>query len=227
MIGVFDSGVGGLTALKRLREIAPMADICFLADRENAPYGTKDEKALLRLVRRDIERLCEAGASDGILIACCTASTVYDLLPSEEREICIPIIKPTAKMAVKLSERGRIGVISTYATYKSEAFVKAISEYDRDALVISAPSTRLVALAEEGARDGEITPTQEKIIKEELLPFLNTDIDILILGCTHFTHVSRCIEKILGIKTLSASLVGAEVMAERIPKGGMGRTVFI
>jgi len=227
MIGIFDSGVGGLTALNRLRELAPMADICFLADRENAPYGTKDEKALLRLVRRDIERLREAGVSDGILIACCTASTVYDLLPREEREICVPIIKPTAKRAVKLSECGRIGVISTYATYKSAAFVNAISEYDSDAFVISAPSKRLVALAEEGACDGEITPTQEKIIKEELLPFLNTDIDILILGCTHFTHIAGCIEKILGVKTLSASLVGAEVMADRICAIGKGKTVFI
>jgi glutamate racemase len=178
MIGVFDSGVGGLTAFYRLRELKPDADLCYLADRENAPYGTKSEEHILSLVRRDIERLGDAGVDEGILIACCTASTVYDSLTYAERSICLPIIKLAAERAIRLSASGRIGVISTEATHRSGAFVKEINKSGKEA--ISLPMQRLVSLVEGGASDGRITPLQKQIIKEELSPLFFSDIDVLI-----------------------------------------------
>ena len=126
MIGIFDSGVGGKLALHELRKAVPNADLCFFADERNAPYGKKSENELVPLVRESIRVLKDAGA-DRILMACCTASTVYHLLSSEEREMCMPIITPTAKAAVAAASGGRIAVIATAATVKSRAFSREIA----------------------------------------------------------------------------------------------------
>ena len=125
MIGIFDSGAGGEYTLSALRALAPHADVCLLADRENAPYGTKDEATLVWLVRRNIRRLKDAGC-DEILIGCCTASTVYSQLPQNERVSVYPIIEPTVRAA--LCGGPRIGVIATEATVRSRAFASEITK---------------------------------------------------------------------------------------------------
>ena len=135
MIGVFDSGAGGRFALAELRRLSPDADIVFLADEKNAPYGTKGKAELKRLVSADIEALISVGC-EKILMACCTASTVWDSLSEKEREISVPIIEPTVLEALRISKNKRIGILSTEATRKSEAFACEILKREPHANIV-------------------------------------------------------------------------------------------
>ena len=150
MIGVFDSGVGGLTALAELRRLLPRTDMIYLADREHAPYGTKSEEEILSLAENCIKRLITAGA-ERILIACCTASTLHSRLTEGARRITTPIIAPAARAAQRVS-RGKIAVIATEATVRSHAFRRellAIGECE----VTEHAAQELVAMVESGASD--------------------------------------------------------------------------
>ena len=118
MIGIFDSGVGGLNAYYELKRLLPDEDFIYLSDRKNAPYGTKSEDEIIALTRADIKRLKNAGARK-ILIACCTASSIHHKLDDEERQISLPIITPAAEIAAKSAKR--ILVIATEHTAKSSA----------------------------------------------------------------------------------------------------------
>jgi glutamate racemase len=225
MTGIFDSGRGGLTALYELRRLCPDENIIFFADKENAPYGPRSKGELEKIVRANVKRLLDLGA-DRVLMACCTASTVYDSLPDELRRRSIEIITPAAKIAAERS-LGTVGVISTEATYKSLSFPRAISKIRGDISVISAYSPELVELVEGGCRDGGISEREEKIIKNSLLPFAGSGADVLILGCTHFTHLKRKIEEITGIPTVSPSLIGARLAAEEISGREKGEVTFL
>ncbi len=205
MIGVFDSGSGGLCSLSELEKRMPREDKIYLADRKNLPYGTKSEKELLPLVKKDILRLKEAGCRK-ILIACCTASTVYPLLSKEEREISLPIILPAAKEAAK---GNRICVIATERTVNSGAFSGAISLFS-SAFVAEIPAGELVLLVESGERDGALTKNGEKIIEAVAKRVFKYNPDTLLLGCTHFSHLERTLGELLpGVKTVSAAREGA------------------
>ena len=155
MIGIFDSGRGGMMALTELKRLSPDKDVIFFADRKNAPYGTKTESELIRLVERDVEILTSKGA-DVILMACCTACTVYNLLPIEIRKIAHPIIEPTAKEAYRVTKNGKIGVIATERTIDSEAFPRALRELGITEPPLAVKAQRLVAIAEDGGGDGAL-----------------------------------------------------------------------
>lgn len=226
MIGVFDSGRGGLYALGELRRLKPMADIIFFADEANAPYGTKSEGELLALVSADIEKLTAAGAQR-VLIACCTASTVYEKLPERLRAVSVPIIEPAAERAVKISRNGRIVVLSTEATKRSLAFDRALKSLMPGADVLSVAAPMLVTLAERGACDGALTIKDEKLIEKIISPIKDFGADTLILGCTHFAYFEREMENILGIPTVNSALVGAEEMAKITSEEGVGATVYV
>ena len=227
MIGVFDSGAGGLTAIAEIRRLLPSADICFFADRKNAPYGTKSKRELIRLVEKDILKLYRAGA-DKILMACCTASTVYDELPASMKQIACPIIEPTAKAAAHVSTHGKIGVIATDATVASGAFGKALATYPTVKEIYEFPLQRLVALVESGAVDGKLGKTERNELSSLLRPIKKKKIDTLILGCTHFPHLEREICGCLpGVRLVSSSREGARVMSRLAENKGKGKTVFL
>ncbi len=226
MTGIFDSGRGGLTALSRLRELKPLENIIYFGDKENAPYGNKTPKEILALTESGIERLVRLGCQR-VLIACCTASTVHGKLREDLKNVSLPIIRSGAKAAWAVSDFGRVGVISTEATYRSLAFVKALEEIDGGIQVVSSYSSALVKMIEDGVDDGNIDSEGEEFLKKILSPFSEGRVDTLILGCTHFTHLKNSIEKITGIPTVSPSFVGAEAMAEMITSEEDGTTVFI
>ena len=226
MTGIFDSGVGGLAALAELRRLKPNADICFLADRKNAPYGTKSRAQLCDLVKRDIESLLARGCSD-ILIACCTASTVYSELAVEYKRICVPIITPTCRAVARLTVNRRIGVIATEATVASGAFEKEIKKLSPRAEVVSVAAQSLVRIIEDGEHDANLTELGRRRIQNVLLPIADAGCDVLILGCTHFTHIRRTAEDILKIKTLSPALIGARLISHRTDNVGEGKTLYI
>ena len=226
MIGVFDSGEGGLAAVDEIKRLCPECDIVFHKDKENAPYGTKTISEIVKLVKQDIKILTETGA-DKILIACCTASTVYPLLSKREKEICLPIITPVAKLSVKATKTKRIGIISTNATARSGAFERAIEDIDPTVKTKSIPRSELVALVEGGARDGKCTAHDVMKIKrltEELTGF---NPDTLILGCTHFSRISGIIGRIFeGAAIIDSAKIGARLILEH-QRGGEGKMIYV
>lgn len=226
MTGIFDSGVGGLAALAELRRLKPKADICYLADSQNAPYGTKSKEQLRDLVCRDIDRLYAEGC-ENILIACCTASTVYSSLPAEYKRLSVPIIASSCRDAVKISDSKKIGVIATEATVASGSFQKEIKRICPSAEVISVAAQCLVNIIEGGECDENLSDSARRMIEEQLLPFSRFGCDLLILGCTHFTHIKGTAEQILKIKTLSPALVGAKLISARTKNEGDGKTLYI
>lgn len=227
MIGVFDSGSGGLTAIAEMRKINPSVDVCFLADYENAPYGTKSERELVRLVSRDVSRLLSAGA-ESILMACCTASTVHGCLPENIRRLTLPIIAPAAKEAARVTKFGKIGVIATSATVRSRRFSKELFRYGAVKEVFELPAQELVSLVEDGAADRHADKNQKELLYNILKPMKSVGIDTLILGCTHFSHLEREIGACLpGVRTVNASKMGAIEIMKRNLGYGKGKTVYL
>lgn len=226
MIGVFDSGVGGLAAIKELRKIAKDADICFLADRKNAPYGTKNLEQIIGFSKNNIAKLTSLGA-EKILIACCTASAAYHYLSESEKSASVPIIYPASRRAVEISYSGRIGVIATERTVKEKAFSKAITKISRNARVFELETQEFVSLVENGARDGKLSSLDKRKIAQALAPLEDKKIDTIILGCTHFPHIEKEIRNITGVRTVNPALEGALEILKVADLSGNGRTIYV
>ena len=227
MIGIFDSGVGGLTALREVRRLLPTADICYLADLKNSPYGTKSNSELVTLAETNVSRLLDLGARH-VLMACSTASTVYPLLSKECRDVAYPIIAPTAKRAARLTKNKRIGVIATERTVLSHAFKNEIEFISPDAYVCEIQTQNLVALIESGECDGYASRRAKKEVKKALEPILSEGVDTLILGCTHFPHLEKTIRNSIGdINIVSCSKEGAQNMCKTVFEEGKAKTEFI
>ena len=227
MIGVFDSGVGGLTAIDEIRKLCPTADVCFFADKTNAPYGTKTQSELLELVKNDIIKLKSLGA-DKILMACCTASTVHRYLPYEMKELSVPIIAPTAKEAARVTKNGKIGVIATAATAASGAFKTELSQLANVKEVFELPLQSLVSLVEGGVCDGTVKKPEKDALYKMLLPMRERKVDTLILGCTHFPHLEKTIGECLpDVKLVSSSREGAKEILKTIYSRGAGKTIYL
>lgn len=224
MIGIFDSGVGGMTALCEVRRLLPKSDVIYLADRKNAPYGTKSEDELTKLVKCDIKRLKELGATD-ILIACCTASTVFRHLCDAERQGVIPIISPAASVASALK---RITVIATEHTVRTSAFSLAIKARSPSASVLEIPCQRLVTLVESGERDGNISRECEDILMSVASSAKEHASEGIILGCTHFSHLEKTIKNLLPkVKIINPARIGARELAHRMTDTvGRGRITY-
>ena len=230
MIGIFDSGSGGLATLSELRRLRKREGIIFFPDRDNAPYGTRTPSEIRSLTEAGIDKLVGLGARR-VLIACCTASTVYSSLSDRARSLSVPIIAPTAALARQAVADGKIGVIATDATVTSHAFAKHL--HGCEVLEISAQ--RLVREIEDGARDGEITPELSEYLDTLLTPAVKFGIDALILGCTHFPLLEGEIRRSLSrltdkkITTVSSAYAGAlalsEVLGDELDEGGV--TVYL
>ena len=231
MIGIFDSGAGGLFALSELRAAKPLADLCFFADTANSPYGTREQGEIARLLSAGISRLKCAGC-EAVLIACCTASSVIDMLKPQERHGAVPIILPTALAAVRATRRARIAVISTEATHRSAAFGKAIAKIAPKVKVISRPTQALVSLVEAGACDANITASARRALEDELAPLLSQDFDTLILGCTHFAHLEHEIRRLAGdgVAIISSAKEGVAELLRTLSEDelcGAGSTIYL
>jgi len=225
LTGVFDSGVGGLAAYRELRLLLPCEDIIYLADRKNAPYGTKTKDELIALTKKDIKRLLEMGA-ERILIACCTASTVWCELDECERAISTPIITPASRVAARGE---RIAVIATEHTVRSSAFGREIRRVSPTAKIFEQAEQRLVALVEGGCRDGRLS--SECLGELERITEWVTDVraDTLVLGCTHFSHLEATLGRMLpDIRIVSPAREGALALARKYESTHRerGKTVY-
>ena len=224
-IGVFDSGAGGRFALAELRRLLNRIDTVFYADSKNAPYGGKAEGELVTLLARGLERLSEAGA-EKILVACCTASAVWDYLPQSLKDISVPIIEPTARRAAQISKNGRIAVLSTEATRRSGVFRESLLRLGCES-VVCASAPELVTLAERGAKDGNLTDPDREIIYRAASPLMACGADTVVLGCTHFAYFEREIADILSCKTVNSARAGAEHIAKDIKNEGRAEAFYL
>ena len=224
MTGIFDSGVGGLAAYYELRRLLPREDIIYLADRKNAPYGTKTKDELIALTKKDIKRLLDMGA-ERILIACCTASTVYCELDESEQAVALPIITPASSVA---AEGERIAVIATEHTVRSGAFSREIRAFSSSAEVIERAEQRLVWLIESGNRDGRLSV--ECYAEVHRIAEWVTDIgaDTLVLGCTHFSHLESTLGGMLsGVRIVSPAKEGATALYKKYENTHRGRGLTV
>ena len=226
MIGVFDSGDGGLCTVERIRAASPLIDVCFLADKKNAPYGTKTRGEIISITKKNIKILSDMGA-EKVLIACCTASSVYTALTESEKRIAVPIIDATARDAVKKTKSGKIGVIATRATVLSGAFEKSVRQVLPSAEVFSEEAQDLVTIIENGVNDKNISHRARVAVEKILSGIKRHDFDVVILGCTHFPRLEGTISEILGCETVSSASSGAAEILSIADTRGSGRTVFL
>ena len=181
-IGVFDSGVGGLTVVTALRRRLPRESILYLGDTARLPYGSKSPDTVLRYTRRNIEFLTERGVK-AVVVACNTASALA--LPDLDSGTGIPtwgVIEPGARKAAEVS-RGKVGIIATEATVRSDAYARELRRLRPDLEILSRACPLLVPLVEEGWHDDPVT---EEVAQRYLAPLLEAGIDTLVLGCTHY-----------------------------------------
>ena len=211
MLGLFDSGRGGLNTVKYLKDAGEDRDLLYLIDRENAPYGIKTEKEILKITENNVKALTGMGAQ-AVLIACCTASTVHHLLPDEERKVSIPIIQAVANEARSVTRRGRVGVIATDRTVSSGAFTKALPGLSVTELALG----ELVRRIDGGLSDATATTDDVLRIEDMLLPVLRKDIDTLILGCTHFPAIYNTVcgiaAKYGDVAIIDSARIGADTL---------------
>ena len=193
-IGVFDSGVGGLTVLQAIRKHLPAEDLIYLGDTARVPYGTKSPETVLRYAMQAAEFLC-AHQVKMIVVACNTASSVaLQILTHHFNIPVVGVIIPGAQEAVRVSTSGRIGVIGTEGTVNSGAYQNEISTLRAGVQVFSAVCPLFVPLAEEGWASHEIA---RLAAREYLQPLLHSDIDTLVLGCTHYPLLKDTLRQVL------------------------------
>ena len=194
-IGVFDSGLGGLSCVKELMRIMPNEDVIYFGDTGRVPYGSRSQETLMKYVRQDI-RFLKSFDIKMIIIACGTASSA--VLPWIEDELdtkILGVVDPAAKAAVKASVTKRIGVLGTEATVRYGKYVDDIKSISPDTEVYQKACPLFVPLVENGYADSSVTKT---IAKEYLRELQDKGIDTLILGCTHYPMLKGVIKEIMG-----------------------------
>lgn len=209
-IGMFDSGVGGLTVLKEVREYCPNESIIYLGDTARFPYGNKSKENIIEITKSGIEFLISKNVK-AIVIACGTATS--QALEEVKDNYNIPIIGIINDAASYIKEKDykKIGVIATVGTIRSKGWENKIKEYVPDAIILNKACPLLAPMAEEGWIENEVA----KLTIREYLKGLN-DIECLVLGCTHYPLFKKVIEEELG---KNKELINAgEILAKRLNK---------
>lgn len=212
-IGIFDSGLGGLTVVKEIIKVLPGEDIIYFGDTARVPYGTKSKKTIEKFSVQDVHFLTRFNVK--LIIAACNTSSslALSLLKRTFKVPIIGVIEPGVKEAVSQSRTGRIGVIGTRATISSNVYQEALRKRRKDAKVFGISCPLFVPLIEEGWFNKDIT---KMAALSYLSPLVKEKIDVLILGCTHYPLIEGIIGEIMGsgVKLInSARAVAVEVNA--------------
>jgi glutamate racemase len=195
MIGIFDSGIGGMTVARAVEQLLPAHSILYLGDIARTPYGTKSPETIIEYSLRNTEFLLERG-SKLIVIACNTASSVAtERLRREFKVPIIEVITPAVQEVLARTRTGRIGVIGTRATIRSNIYERTITAIMPEYKVFSQACPLLVPLVEEGWINKRET---KMILRRYLHPFANRQIDTLVLGCTHYPLLKDLIQPRIG-----------------------------
>lgn len=193
-IGIFDSGVGGLSVLKEIRKHLPEESIHYLADSSNCPYGSKTKDEALRLARKSIEFLLKLECKL-IVIACNTVTAVA--IDNFRSEYHVPFIgmEPALKPAALQTRTKKIGVLATENTFNGRLFKETFEKYAEGIEVFIQPGHGLVELVEQGNQDSK---QARSLLEKYLVPMLEKGVDTIVLGCTHYPFLTNMIRKIAG-----------------------------
>ena len=196
-IGVFDSGLGGLTAVRELRQLLPSENIIYFGDTARVPYGGRSAEILLKYARQDV-RFLRSHDIKAILVACGTVSTTA--LPQLRQESDIPIlgvVEPACRRAAAVTRNRRVGLIATAASVRSGAYQRSLRQLDPDIAVTAKACPLFVPLVENGRfRRGDVVI--ETVAREYLEPLRREGLDTLILGCTHYPLLKTMIGEFMG-----------------------------
>lgn len=222
-LGVFDSGLGGLTVVRALRARLPAEDIVYLGDTARVPYGTKGPDTVVRYAEACTDFLVQLGVK-GVVIACNTVSAVAPPTLRERFDVPVmAVIEPGAEAAVRATRTGRIAVLATAGTVASGAYPRAIKQRMANAEVHAKSAPLLVPLAEEGWTEGQVP---DLVVRAYMNDLKDTEVDTIILGCTHYPLLRAVIEQaardILGshVRVIdSAEAVTDHVLAELGKRG--------
>ncbi|NWF89980.1 MAG: glutamate racemase [Ignavibacteriaceae bacterium] len=219
-IGVFDSGIGGLTVVKRLFSVLPNEHIVYFGDTARVPYGSKSNSTVIEYSIQDTNFLLHKNVKL-VVVACNTASSIA--LPELQRKFNIPVIGvifPGAEMAVDETKNMKIGVIGTRATITNQAYSKVIKKINNKIEVVEKACPLFVPLAEEGWTHHRAT---YEIAKEYLKELTSHRIDTLVLGCTHYPILADVIQEVMGNKVtlIDSGIATAEVVKSEIHKRGL------
>lgn len=217
-IGLFDSGIGGLTLMRHLIDEMPEESIIYLADNARMPYGDRSVEELIEISLENGRYLEEMGCKM-VVVACNTSSSVA--LKALSSELSIPVIgvvEMAAKVASKESKTGHIGVIGTSRTVQSGSYEREIKRWRPDALVTSSACPNIVPIVEKNVNGAQIAD-----IAPHILPLITHTIDTLILGCTHFPLIRSQIETLLGekINIIDSSKTTISQIKDRLIRMGM------
>ncbi|MFA6272648.1 MAG: glutamate racemase [Patescibacteria group bacterium] len=212
MIGIFDSGVGGLTVARAIMKELPEADLIYLGDTARAPYGNKSKETIVKYALQDADFLIKKGATM-LVVACNTASALaYDELKTAYPNVPIfEVIAPAVDEAVAATKAGRIGVIGTRATIKSNIYEKRLKEKNGELFIESHECPLFVPFIEEGWLK---SPELKMIARKYLSVFKSKNIDTLILGCTHYPLIKEIIQEKIGRRV--KSIDSADAVAKKV-----------
>lgn len=194
-VGVFDSGVGGLTVVREIEKLLPKESILYLGDTARVPYGTKSPDTVIRYARSCANILVSREIK--LLVVACNTASAFALETLRE-DLDIPVlgvIEPGAHAAVRATRNGRIGVIGTVGTVRSGRYADTIRDIDPELVVFSQPCPLFVPLAEEGWTNGDVPLS---VARTYLAPLLQQGIDTLVLGCTHYPLLKGVIAQAAG-----------------------------
>ncbi|MCL2827273.1 MAG: glutamate racemase [Oscillospiraceae bacterium] len=220
-IGVFDSGLGGLTAVATLMALLPGEDICYLGDTGRVPYGGRSRETIIEYVRQDIEFLLGQEIK-AIVVACGTGSAVaLDQLRDQYPVPIYGVLESAVEAAIQRTATGRIGIIGTEATIASGAYERLLGA-NGEFQLISRACPLFVPLVENGRiHPGDVVI--ETVVAEYLAPFAEGEVDTLILGCTHYPLLERVISRFLGpgVTLVSSGAAAAEFVAQTLAEQGL------
>lgn len=219
-IGVFDSGIGGLTVVRELRRRLPSEDIVYFGDTARVPYGIKSTETVTRFARENCDFLARFDPKL-IVVACNTASAAA--LSELEGTFPIPLIgvvHPGAREAVLISKGHTIAVIATEATINSDAYRRAMKHYDPGVKVVQRPCPLFVPIAEEGRPAND--PIVMALAKDYLEPLVRLDPQVLVMGCTHYPLLRSAIEAVVGdrMRLVDSGEQTARYVVERLTSRG-------
>lgn len=233
VVGVFDSGIGGLTVATEIARVLPDVDLIYLGDTARLPYGTKSPDTVSRYALKCVDFLDDRGV-EALVVACNTASACA--LPSIRKEHpTIPVlgvVEPGARAAVRATRSGHIGVIGTEGTVRSRSYDEAINTISPDARVHSLPCPLLVPIAEVGWLDHQVT---DLTLETYLKPLLaDSEIDTLVLACTHYPVLKPAVRRVLSrlfpnrevVLVDSAEEVTRDLQSQLTNTTGLGRRDF-
>jgi glutamate racemase len=222
-IGIFDSGVGGLTVYRALHERLPSERYVYLGDTARVPYGTKSLSTVERYAMENA-RFLEARGMKLLVVACNTASALA--LPAIRRSVTVPVvgmIEPGASAAVREAEGGKVGVIATESTVKSGAYSRAVAALAPELKVTERACPLFVSLAEEGWADSDVA---RAVAEEYLRELREKGVSAVVLGCTHYPILRRVIQETLGegVRLIDSGEAAARTVESLIEKEDLRRT---